>query len=301
MNELSLSASSSPHAQDCGISRTCRMKLSFDDEGAAFMMVNSTSRYAGQKALLFTPQLKENDTHCVTFQYYVSGREGGSPAHLNIYIKENNSPIEPPVPIAPPQLMAVGATYLWIQLNANSINGDGPIVNREVEYRTVSGTMYDLQPVDKTSHKIGHLDPDAEYEISVLLTRPGEGGTGAPGPPLRARTKCAVPPLICPCSISYYLSAQFLLLRVCAVSPITCLRSFSYYVSAQYLMCLRSFYSDVSAQYLLLRVCAVSSLTCLQSFYYDVSAQYPLLRVCAVSPRTCLQSFYSDVSAKFLL
>ncbi len=87
--------------------------------------------------------------------------------------------------------MAVGATYLWIQLNANSINGDGPIINREVEYRTVSGTMYDLQPVDKTSHKIGHLDPDTEYEISVLLTRPLEGGTGAPGPPLRARTKCA--------------------------------------------------------------------------------------------------------------
>lgn len=99
--------------------------------------------------------------------------------------------LEPPVPIAPPQLTAVGATYLWIQLNANSINGDGPIIDREVEYRTVSGTMYDLQPVDKTTHKIGHLDPDTEYEISVLLTRPLEGGTGAPGPPLRARTKCA--------------------------------------------------------------------------------------------------------------
>lgn len=95
------------------------------------------------------------------------------------------------MPIAPPQLTAVGATYLWIQLNANSINGDGPIIDREVEYRTVSGTMYDLQPVDKTTHKIGHLDPDTEYEISVLLTRPLEGGTGAPGPPLRARTKCA--------------------------------------------------------------------------------------------------------------
>lgn len=98
---------------------------------------------------------------------------------------------EPPVPIAPPQLTAVGATYLWIQLNANSINGDGPIIEREVEYRTVSGTMYDLQPVDKTTHKIGHLDPDTEYEISVLLTRPLEGGTGAPGPLLRAKTKCA--------------------------------------------------------------------------------------------------------------
>uniref|UniRef100_A0A8K9VEC0 protein-tyrosine-phosphatase n=1 Tax=Oncorhynchus mykiss TaxID=8022 RepID=A0A8K9VEC0_ONCMY len=100
---------------------------------------------------------------------------------------------QPPVPIAPPQLTAVGATYLWIQLNANSINGDGPIVEREVEYRTVAGSLIDNQPVDKTTHKIGHLDPDTEYEISVLLTRPLDGGTGAPGPPLRAKTKCADP------------------------------------------------------------------------------------------------------------
>ncbi|TSP09129.1 Receptor-type tyrosine-protein phosphatase mu [Bagarius yarrelli] len=314
---------------------------------SAFMMVNSSGRFTGQRGQLLSPQLKENDTHCVTFQYLVSGREGGSPGYLNIYIKENNSPTglpvwntsgpvskswtqvelaistywpnfyqiifeavtsgqrglmaikdvvvqghqcmttphflhikgvevnagqtatfhctvngewrenfhlwlqgiggreapmkatkpwnnqrfigmfdvvnttkqdsgryrcvvhstkgvgvsnygeltikQPPVPIAPPQLTAVGATYLWIQLNANSINGDGPIIGREVEYRTVSGTMYDLQPVDKAAHKIGHLAPDTEYEISVLLTRPLEGGTGAPGPPLRARTKCAGP------------------------------------------------------------------------------------------------------------
>uniref|UniRef100_A0A8C4ISW6 protein-tyrosine-phosphatase n=1 Tax=Dicentrarchus labrax TaxID=13489 RepID=A0A8C4ISW6_DICLA len=310
------------------------------------MMVNTSGRFAGQKALLLTPQLRENDTHCVTFHYYIGGRDNSHPGHLNVYIKENNSPMgmpvwnvsgpatrswgqielaistywpnfyqivfeavtsgqrgllaikdvvvqghqcmntphfltikgvevnagqtasfhctvngrkrdnfrlwlqvrsifapmkatkpwnnrrfigtfdventtkgdsgryrcivhsdkgvgvsnygeltikQPPVPIAPPQLTAVGATYLWIQLNANSINGDGPIIDREVEYRTVSGTMYDLQPVDKTTHKIGHLDPDTEYEISVLLTRPLEGGTGAPGPPLRARTKCAEP------------------------------------------------------------------------------------------------------------
>uniref|UniRef100_A0AAQ5YP35 protein-tyrosine-phosphatase n=1 Tax=Amphiprion ocellaris TaxID=80972 RepID=A0AAQ5YP35_AMPOC len=100
---------------------------------------------------------------------------------------------QPPVPIAPPQLTAVGATYLWIQLNANSINGDGPIIEREVEYRTMAGMLIDTTPVDKPTHKIGHLDPDTEYEISVLLTRPLEGGTGNPGPPLRARTKCADP------------------------------------------------------------------------------------------------------------
>ncbi|CAK6981960.1 receptor-type tyrosine-protein phosphatase mu-like, partial [Scomber scombrus] len=94
---------------------------------------------------------------------------------------------QPPVPIAPPQLTAVGATYLWIQLNANSINGDGPIIEREVEYRTVSGMLIDTTPVDKPTHKIGHLDPDTEYEISVLLTRPLEGGTGNPGPPLESQ------------------------------------------------------------------------------------------------------------------
>ncbi|XP_052331918.1 receptor-type tyrosine-protein phosphatase mu-like [Oncorhynchus keta] len=314
---------------------------------SAFVMVNTSGRFAGQKALLLTPQLKENDTHCVIFEYFLSGREGAGPGQLNVYIRENNSPLgmpvwnvsgpatrawvqvelaistywpnfyqmvfevvtsghrgllaikdvvlqghqcmntphfltikgvevnagqtaafhctvngrqrdnfnlwlqgiggreapmkstkpwnnrrfigtfdventtkgdsgryrcivhsdtgvgvsnygqltikQPPVPIAPPQLTAVGATYMWIQLNANSINGDGPIIDREVEYRTVSGTMYDLQPVDKTTHKIGHLTPDTDYEISVLLTRPLDGGTGAPGPPLRARTKCAEP------------------------------------------------------------------------------------------------------------
>ncbi|MFT7816073.1 receptor-type tyrosine-protein phosphatase mu-like isoform X10, partial [Arapaima gigas] len=315
--------------------------------GSAFMMVNSTSRFAGQKAVLLMPQVKENDTHCVILQYFLSGQESVSPGQLNIYVRENSSPLgipvwntsrptsptwnqlelaistfwpnfyqivfevvtsgqrglvaikdvrlqghqcmktphflhikgvevnarqtatfqctfsgrpadiyniwlqgiggreaprkstrpvndrrfiatfdventtkgdsgryrcivhsdkgvgvstyadltvkQPPVPIAPPQLMGVGATYLWIQLNANSINGDGPIIEREVEYRTMSGSLIDNQPVDKTTHKIGHLDPDTEYEISVLLTRPLDGGTGAPGPPLRARTKCADP------------------------------------------------------------------------------------------------------------
>ncbi|XP_030622897.1 receptor-type tyrosine-protein phosphatase mu-like [Chanos chanos] len=313
------------------------------------MMVNTSGRFSGQRAQLYMPQLKENDTHCVIFQYYSASREGSVPGQLNIYIKENNSPLglpvwnssgpafqtwrhvelavstfwpnfyqlvfevvttgqrgllairdislqghqcintphfisikgvevnarqtatfqctingqaknhmnyrlwlqgiggreapmkdtknvnsrrymamfdventtkgdsgryrcivqsekgvgvssyaelvvkQPPIPIAPPQLTAVGATYLWIQLNANSINGDGPIIEREVEYRTTSGSLIDNQPVDKPTYKIGHLDPDTEYEISVLLTRPNDGGTGAPGPPLRARTKCADP------------------------------------------------------------------------------------------------------------
>ncbi|XP_043364020.1 receptor-type tyrosine-protein phosphatase mu isoform X11 [Dermochelys coriacea] len=313
----------------------------------SFMLVNTSGRFAEQRAHLLLPHLKENDTHCIDFHYYVSSKSGSNPGSLNVYVKVNNGPLgnpiwnmsgaatgtwnraelaistfwpnfyqvifevvtsghqgylaidevkvlghpctktphflrlqsvevnagqfatfqctangktntgdrlwlqgiyvrdaplkdikvsndrrfiaffnvvnatkrdagnyrcmirteggagvssyaelivkEPPVPIAPPQLSSVGATYLWIELNANSINGDGPIIEREVEYRTSSGSWYDRQPVDYTSYKIGHLDPDTEYEISVLLTRPGEGGTGSPGPALKTRTKCADP------------------------------------------------------------------------------------------------------------
>ncbi|CAB1446317.1 unnamed protein product [Pleuronectes platessa] len=97
----------------------------------------------------------------------------------------------PPTPIAPPELLAVGATYLWIKPNANSIIGDGPIILKEVEYRTTSGNWAESHVVDAPTYKLWHLDPDVEYEIKVLLSRPGEGGTGPPGPPLVTRTKCA--------------------------------------------------------------------------------------------------------------
>uniref|UniRef100_A0A4W5Q7L9 protein-tyrosine-phosphatase n=1 Tax=Hucho hucho TaxID=62062 RepID=A0A4W5Q7L9_9TELE len=92
----------------------------------------------------------------------------------------------PPTPIAPPQLLRAGPTYLIIQLNTNSIVGDGPVIRREIEYRASQS------PWSET-HGVWHLEPDTEYRISVLLTRPGEGGTGAPGPPLVSRTKCAEP------------------------------------------------------------------------------------------------------------
>jgi len=61
------------------------------------MMMNTSGRFAGQKALLLTPQLRENDTHCVTFHYYIGGRDNSHPGHLNVYIKENNSPMGMPV------------------------------------------------------------------------------------------------------------------------------------------------------------------------------------------------------------
>uniref|UniRef100_A0A4W5Q7P4 protein-tyrosine-phosphatase n=1 Tax=Hucho hucho TaxID=62062 RepID=A0A4W5Q7P4_9TELE len=97
----------------------------------------------------------------------------------------------PPTPIAPPQLLRAGPTYLIIQLNTNSIVGDGPVIRREIEYRASQSPWSETHGVGSLTYKVWHLEPDTEYRISVLLTRPGEGGTGAPGPPLVSRTKCA--------------------------------------------------------------------------------------------------------------
>ncbi|CAL8337692.1 unnamed protein product [Lota lota] len=314
----------------------------------SFMVVNASGRASGQKAHLYMPTLKENDTHCIDFLYSLSSRDGASPGTLNVYIKVNGgsqgNPVwnasdtvtegwvkaelaistfwpnsyqvifeavsvqghpgfiaiddirvlahpcrkaphflrlqnvevnvgqnasfqctaggkwsqhdklwlqqwngrdtalmvtrvvnhrrfsatvsvgdtsqrstsryrcvirsdggsgvsnyadlivkAPPTPIAPPELLAVGATYLWIKPNANSIIGDGPIILKEVEYRTTSGNWAENNVVDAPTYKLWHLDPDVEYEIKVLLSRPGEGGTGPPGPSLITRTKCADP------------------------------------------------------------------------------------------------------------
>uniref|UniRef100_A0A8D0CKF6 Receptor-type tyrosine-protein phosphatase U n=1 Tax=Scleropages formosus TaxID=113540 RepID=A0A8D0CKF6_SCLFO len=99
----------------------------------------------------------------------------------------------PPSPIAPPQLLRAGSTYLIIQLNTNSILGDGPIIRREIEYRASHSPWSEVHGVNTVTYKLWHLDPDTEYHVSVLLTRPGDGGTGPPGPPLIGRTKCAEP------------------------------------------------------------------------------------------------------------
>ncbi|XP_056413215.1 receptor-type tyrosine-protein phosphatase U isoform X2 [Hyla sarda] len=100
---------------------------------------------------------------------------------------------EPPTPIAPPQLLRAGPTYLVVQLNTRSITGDGPIVRREIEYRVSGGTWRERHAVTSHTYKLWHLDPDSQYHLSVLLTRPGEGGTGRSGPALISRTKCAEP------------------------------------------------------------------------------------------------------------
>uniref|UniRef100_A0A8C9SG92 Receptor-type tyrosine-protein phosphatase kappa n=1 Tax=Scleropages formosus TaxID=113540 RepID=A0A8C9SG92_SCLFO len=140
-------------------------------------------RFAASFKLKEVTSLDQDLYRCVT----QSERGSGVSNFAGLIVRE------PPRPIAPPQLLGVGPTYLLIQLNANSIFGDGPIILKEVEYRMTSGSWTETHAVNSPNYKLWHLDPDTEYEIRVLLTRPGEGGTGQPGPPLITRTKCAEP------------------------------------------------------------------------------------------------------------
>lgn len=114
-----------------------------------------------------------------------------SPVRLHLELTGHAFVAVPPTPIAPPQLLRAGPTYLIIQLNTNSIVGDGPVIRREIQYRASQSMWTETHGVGSLTYKVWHLDPDTEYHISVLLTRPGDGGTGAPGPPLISRTKCA--------------------------------------------------------------------------------------------------------------
>ncbi|XP_051892674.1 receptor-type tyrosine-protein phosphatase U-like [Pristis pectinata] len=100
---------------------------------------------------------------------------------------------EPPSPVAPPRLIHAGLTYLVIQLNTNITSGDGPVIQREIEYRMNSQSQSKIQIAPYLIHMLRHLYLDTEYVIRVLLTRPGEGGRGNPGPSLICKTKCAEP------------------------------------------------------------------------------------------------------------
>ncbi|XP_041952073.1 receptor-type tyrosine-protein phosphatase kappa isoform X3 [Alosa sapidissima] len=158
-------------------------KRNGDDIPVAETKTISNRRFAASFRLKEVTNQDQDLYRCVT----QSERGSGVSNFAGLIVRE------PPRPIAPPQLLGVGPTYLLIQLNANSIFGDGPIILKEVEYRMTSGSWTETHAVNSPNYKLWHLDPDTEYEIRVLLTRPGEGGTGRPGPALVTRTKCAEP------------------------------------------------------------------------------------------------------------
>lgn len=71
------------------------------------MLVNTSGKF-GQRAHLLLPKLKENDTHCIDFNFYAASKSGSSPGVLNVYVKVNNGELGSPV-----WNMSGGPTGTW--------------------------------------------------------------------------------------------------------------------------------------------------------------------------------------------
>ena len=69
------------------------------------MAVDVSQYDVGEKARFQLPVMKENDTHCIDFNYLLTSPDGSSPGTLNVLVKvRSGGPSRPPAarpPLAP--------------------------------------------------------------------------------------------------------------------------------------------------------------------------------------------------------
>jgi len=97
-----------------------------------------------------------------------------------------------PTPVNKPTVSDVSSHYIKIDCNDQLIEGEGPVISRELVYYPVENHVYDqIHRIPEDSVlEIFHLQPDTGYHFQVSLRRPGAGGVSR-GPPTTVRTSCA--------------------------------------------------------------------------------------------------------------
>ncbi|XP_004740649.1 tyrosine-protein kinase receptor Tie-1 isoform X1 [Mustela putorius furo] len=97
----------------------------------------------------------------------------------------------PPVPLTAPRLLAKQSRQLVVSPLV-SFSGDGPITSVRLHYRPQDSTMaWSAIVVDPSENvTLMNLRPKTGYSVRVQLSRPGEGGEGAWGPPTLMTTDC---------------------------------------------------------------------------------------------------------------
>ncbi|XP_029285806.1 tyrosine-protein kinase receptor Tie-1 isoform X3 [Cottoperca gobio] len=119
----------------------------------------------------------------------VSTNGGQDSGKFNLTIKE------PPVPSTAPKLLEKRSKQLLV-MPVDSHRGDGPIVSTRLLYKPVeNGDSWSSIIVysDKEAITLMNLEPSTRYRVRVQLSRPGEGGEGAPGPEAIMETDCPGP------------------------------------------------------------------------------------------------------------
>ncbi|XP_015246685.1 PREDICTED: tyrosine-protein kinase receptor Tie-1 [Cyprinodon variegatus] len=119
----------------------------------------------------------------------VSTNGGQDSRKFNVTIKV------PPVPTTAPKLLQKRSKQLLV-MPAESHKGDGPIISTKLLYKPVeNGNFWSSIIVysDKEPITLMNLEPSTQYRVRVQLSRPGEGGEGAPGPESVMQTDCPEP------------------------------------------------------------------------------------------------------------
>ncbi|KAI8508970.1 hypothetical protein Bbelb_128180 [Branchiostoma belcheri] len=95
-----------------------------------------------------------------------------------------------PVPKEPPRPTETGVLFVIVDLNIATIDGDGPIVDTLLVHRQLPSGSWTETPVSNslTLYRLDGLTRETEYELAVVLTRPGVGGRGAMGPSVSITT-----------------------------------------------------------------------------------------------------------------
>uniref|UniRef100_A0A673C307 Tyrosine-protein kinase receptor Tie-1 n=1 Tax=Sphaeramia orbicularis TaxID=375764 RepID=A0A673C307_9TELE len=119
----------------------------------------------------------------------VSTNGGQDSRKFNLTIKE------PPVPTSAPKLLERRSKQLLV-MPVDSHRGDGPIVSTRLLYKPVENKDSWSSIIvysDKEPITLMNLEPSTRYRVRVQLSRPGEGGEGAPGPEAILETDCPEP------------------------------------------------------------------------------------------------------------
>ncbi|XP_066298000.1 uncharacterized protein [Branchiostoma lanceolatum] len=91
----------------------------------------------------------------------------------------------PPTTTVPPPVRATSPTELavGVQLSKLDLTGDGEIVAKDIEYKLSNESSWKtLENTEEGEVRIMNLSPNTTYNVRLVLSRPGEGGRGRPGP-----------------------------------------------------------------------------------------------------------------------
>ncbi|KAM4629174.1 tyrosine-protein kinase receptor Tie-1 isoform 3-T3 [Polymixia lowei] len=156
-------------------------------DSAVFKASRTTMDSNKSTAQFEIPRL--NAEHGGLWECRVSTNGGQDSRRFNLTVKE------PPVPTTPPKLLEKRSKQLVV-MPVDSFRGDDPIISTKLLYKPMDNEdswssiiVYSY----REAITLMNLKPSTRYRIHVQLSRPGEGGEGAPGPEAIMETDCPGP------------------------------------------------------------------------------------------------------------